>query len=173
MAYNRTSKVLSILVFASLFPIVAASLAYALPFNDDMVNNQLKTGQIMRPKPDGSIAVGSLQYHVASKPEAEKLENPIKADNVSVRKGERLFRINCFPCHGDITTKEYKGGPVASKFVMPPDITGDAYKQKTDGYIYSTIHFGGLAIMPALGWKLSPREHWDIINYIRKVQSSK
>ncbi|MCB0331689.1 MAG: cytochrome c, partial [Bdellovibrionales bacterium] len=41
---------------------------------------------------------------------------------------------------------------------------------KSDGHIFSYIHFGGVAIMPRYGYKLSPREHWDIVNYIRWMQ---
>jgi len=54
--------------------------------------------------------------------------------------------------------------------MSPPDLINDYYRQKSDGYLYGTIHFGGLAVMPGLGWKLSPEEHWDIINFIRQVQ---
>lgn len=147
---------------------------YALPFNDDMVNTQeFVAGETSRQKPDGSVAVGVLDYRVKDKAEAEKLTNPLKGDAKSAMYGKRLFQVNCSPCHGSIESKPYTPGPVAAKFASPPDITGETYKQKSDGYIYGTIHFGGMALMPALGWKLSPTEHWDIVNYIRKVQQDK
>lgn len=153
--------------------ILWCSHAAALPFNTDMVNVQPRAGAIMRPKPDGSVAVGSLDRFVESKEAATALVNPVKSDEKSVLRGARLFAVNCSPCHGDITKTPYAPGPVAEKFVMPPDITNDFYKQKPDGLFYATIEFGGLAVMPAMGWKLSPAEHWDIVNYVRSVQRTK
>lgn len=156
--------------------------ASALPFNDDMVqsrnsegrNMYFATGQIMREKPGDTVAVGSLEYQVHDKDEAAKLLNPKKDDSISWKYGKRLFQVNCSPCHGNIEAKTYSPGPVAQKFVSPPDITGEPYRtQRSDGYIYGVIQFGGMAVMPALGWKLSPAEHWDIINYVRHVQSEK
>ena len=153
--------------------LASAGSASALPFNDDMVDIQPRTGAIMKPKAANSVAKGSLAYRVENKQEAEKLTNPLKGDKFSAKSGKRLFRVNCYPCHGDIESPSYKPGPVAAKFMPPPDITNEYYEGKSDGYIYGVIHFGGLAVMPALGWKMSPTEHWDIINYLRSVQKAK
>lgn len=159
-------------LFATL--VVSVSNAKALPFNDDMVDNPMKTGRIMRPLPPGSLSDGSSTYHVASREDALKLSNPAKADEISIANGKRLFAVNCTPCHGDIESNPYKPGTV-SKFLPGPNLAMDLYKDKpdgrTDGSIYGTIHFGSISgLMPALGWKFSPTEHWDLINYIRKIQ---
>jgi mono/diheme cytochrome c family protein len=144
----------------------------ALPFNDDMVDVQKRTGVMMRQKAPGAVAVGMSKYHVESKAEAETLVNPVKADEGSLLRGRRLFAVNCTPCHGDISKKPYVAGYVAAKLpLIPPDPTTDSYKARSDGFFYGTIHFGGAALMPALGWKLSPNEHWDIVNYIRSQQA--
>jgi hypothetical protein len=46
------------------------------------------------------------------------------------------------------------------------------YKDRTDGYIFGAIHYGSYStLMPAYGWKFSIEEHWDMVNYIRKMQS--
>ena len=148
--------------------------ASALPFNDDMVNNPNKTGRIMRALPKDSIAIGARDYHITSKNDAMTYENPIKSDAASVLRGQRLFAVNCSTCHGDIASKQWTPGAAGKKFVMPPpDLTVERYKNVSDGYLFATIHFGGLVVMPALGAKLSPREHWDIVNYVRNVQQSK
>lgn len=162
--------------------LLSCAVAFALPFNDDMVHSKndkgghlyYSTGQIMREKPAGSIALGQLDYDVKSKDDAAKLQNPIKGDKKSALVGKRLFQVNCSPCHGNIEAQTYAPGPVAAKFASPPDISQEPYRsQRSDGYIYGVMNFGGLAIMPAVGWKLSPTEHWDIINYIRQVQTTK
>jgi mono/diheme cytochrome c family protein len=160
---------------ASLF---GATVAYALPFNDDMVDVQPRTGVSMRQKPPGSVPAGALSYRVETPQAAEALQNPIERSAESSMRGRRLWQVNCYVCHGDITAKDWKAGPVGEKFGMVPDIRAvDPARQKdyrdiTDGYFYSVIHFGSASrVMPGYGWKLSPSEHWDIINYIRDAQS--
>jgi mono/diheme cytochrome c family protein len=160
-------KLLLMVVLISL-----AGTAMALPFNDDMVENQITDGQLSRAIPEGSIPMGSLNYKVKSKEDAQKLTNPVKADDFSLRRGKRLFQVNCQACHGVLDSGTQIPAP-AGKFLGAPNISDPLYHSRTDGNIYGTIHFGGMAIMPALGWKLSPQETWDIINYVRSLQKSK
>jgi mono/diheme cytochrome c family protein len=146
------------------------SSAAALPFNDDMVSVQKRTGVMMRQKAPGTVAIGMSKYHVANREAAEALTNPLKGDAKSMANGKRLFAVNCLPCHGDISKKPYEPGQVGKKSLQtPPDLTSDMYKTRTDGSIYATIHFG-IRLMPGHGWKLSPTEHWDIVNYVRSQQ---
>jgi mono/diheme cytochrome c family protein len=155
---------------------VTLGSASALPFNDDMFDVQMRPGSTSRGKPKGSVPIGSLETRVASKEEALTLKNPIKSNPKSVRNGARLYKVNCLPCHGDISATPWVKGTVATLspiFAATPDISDKFYKEKPDGHFYGIIHFGGMAFMPAYGFKLSPDEHWDIINYIRKVQNSK
>ena len=169
---TKQSTVRAVLIVALVIG-VQVKVAQALPFNDDMVDNQKRTGVIMRGVPKDSVAVGFEKPMPKSKAEAGALTNPIAAEPVSVENGQRLFRVNCYPCHGDISQTPYQPGPVAvnSKGTIPGmDIGDKIYLDKTDGYLYATIHFGGLVIMPGLGWKLSDSEHWDIVNYVRSVQ---
>lgn len=173
---------------ARLVLLVAISIAMvhaanALPFNDDMVNVQKRPGSMMRPKAPGSVPVGSSSYMISQASEAQNLNNPLKGDASSSARGHRLFTTNCSPCHGDITQKDWQPGPVGQKWLasLPgttiADLRGNDpkrmkdYRNVTDGYIYGVIHFG-FGLMSGYGWKLSPTEHWDIINYIRSVQSA-
>lgn len=167
VALFRRSGVLAGIA-ASLF--ASANGAAALPFNDDMVDVQKRTGVIMREKAPGTVAVGMAEYYVANREDAEKLTNPLHGDPTSTANGKRLFTVNCQPCHGDISKKPYAPGPVGAKALqVPPDLTSDMYKTRTEGSIYATIHFG-IRLMPAHGWKLSPTEHWDIVNYVKNQQ---
>ncbi len=150
-----------------------SSVVFALPFNDDMVDVQIRPGSSVRAKAAGSVPLGTTEHRLEKKEDAFALVNPLKGNKNSAANGERLFGVHCSSCHGDISKSPYQPGPVAAKFMAPPDITLPFYKEKPDGYIYGTIHFGGLAMMPAVGFKLSPTETWDIINYIRGIQDSK
>ena len=74
--------------------------------------------------------------------EAMKVMNEIKAEvagklvkiclenAASVENGKRLFLIYCTLCHGPDAKG---GGPVAPKFIPPPDLTLDLFRQRSDG----------------------------------------
>ena len=99
---------------------------------------------------------------------AAKIPNPVKPTRDSVTVGKQRFDIFCTPCHGP----EAKGGvtgPVATKFIPPPDLTNaELQRQRTDGYWHSYIMVGG-AVMPAYGEALSSQEAWHIVNYLRSL----
>jgi mono/diheme cytochrome c family protein len=58
---------------------------------------------------------------------------------------------------------------VVPKFVPPPDLTADATKARTDGYIYAMIK-QGRGIMPRYGDKILGADRWNVVNYVRKLQ---
>jgi len=102
---------------------------------------------------------------------ATKVPNPVKPTKESVALGKERYGVFCAPCHGP----EAKGGvtgPVATKFIPPPDITNaELQRQRTDGYWHSYILVGG-AVMPAYGEALSSQEAWHIVNYLRSLAPS-
>lgn len=154
----------------SIFCPVLSSL-HALPFNDDMFHDQYKTGEVMRANPKGSIPLGVSSRWIESKDEAMKLTNPIAGDKDSIARGERLWGMQCTPCHGNWTGSGFKRAiPMTTGLPIGPDVSVEAYAERPDGLFFATIYFGGLAIMPRYSWKLSITEHWDIVNYIRKTQ---
>ncbi len=146
----------------------------ALPFNDDMVANQMRAGSIMKPKSPNSIPVGSLSMRISSAQEAEGmgLTNPKQGNSEAISNGQRLFSVNCAACHGDISKSDWTPGLAGQKFELkqPPNIGSGDFKNRSDASIYSTIHLG-FGLMPRLGWKLSADERWDVISYIRSVQA--
>ena len=164
-------KVRAIVVAAVLIPVAA----FALPFNDDMVDTQaLRTGEISRQAPAETVAIGTHRWHVESKEDAASLTNPKNGDKLAALNGKRLFEINCAPCHGKLTSVGVEPSPLASKIIMQgPDLGSDYYAAKPDGLFYGTMHFGGLAVMPRVGFKLSPDETWDIVTFIRSIQKSR
>jgi mono/diheme cytochrome c family protein len=99
---------------------------------------------------------------------AMKVPNPVKPSPASLTLGKERFLTMCTPCHGP----EAKGGvtgPVATKFIPPPDLTNpELQKQRTDGYWHSYIMVGG-AVMPAYGETMSSQEAWHVVNYLRSL----
>jgi mono/diheme cytochrome c family protein len=144
--------------------------AFALPFNQDMVGNQPSIGDIQRPEPGLSISRGSLQRDLLmTREEAVNLKNPVKATEQSVYHGDRLYNANCAPCHGRVLDGKVYLGTVQNQ-VPGPALFAESMWEKSDGHYFSYIHYGGMAIMPAYGWKLNFYEQWDIVNFIRKIQ---
>jgi mono/diheme cytochrome c family protein len=97
---------------------------------------------------------------------ARLLKNPVRPTAGSVEHGRQLFLIYCAVCHGP----DARGmGPVAPKFIPPPDLTLPMFRERADGFIYGTIRSGG-ALMPPFAEVLSPDERWDLVNFIRSLQ---
>lgn len=144
-------------------------LSFALPFNQDMVNNQYTLGLIMRSKPEGSVSISEAKRYVGKREDGAKLSNPIPVTRASLIHGRRAYNSNCSPCHGKFIGSKYIPGPVGSK-LGAVNLTLDYLKVMPDSHFFQFVHFGGMAIMPVYGWKLSIEEHWDIVNYIRSVQ---
>lgn len=97
----------------------------------------------------------------------KKLKNPLRPTKESIEIGKQLYGIYCALCHG----ADSKGsGPVAGKFVPPPDLTLEIFRNRPDGFVYETIRSGG-PLMPGQGDVLTPEERWHIVNYLRTLQS--
>ncbi len=138
------------------------------------VNNMTQTARVMPGErtfamPSGVVPRGaSLVIPKEQRELAAKVPNPVKPTESSLATGRGHFQTFCTPCHGP----EAKGGvtgPVATKFIPPPDLTNaELQRQRTDGYWHSYIVAGG-AVMPAYGEALSSQEAWHIVNYLRSL----
>ncbi len=83
-----------------------------------------------------------------------------------IARGQRLFAVYCTPCHG---TSGKGSGPVAAKMPKPADLTSAKYLAAADKLIYDAMASGS-GLMPPQAENLWPRERWDIVNYVRKLQ---
>ncbi len=96
------------------------------------------------------------------------LVNPVAADERSLRNGGQQFRINCSVCHGALGAGD---GPVARFGIpsMPIGAGSNAATRLSDGYLFGIIR-NGRGLMPPYN-RLEERDRWDVINYLRAVQS--
>jgi len=142
--------------------------AMAWPWSRDLMNQpsiKPQEGSVNK-YPVDSIPVGGPWTKVADRDAAEDIPNPVAATKASIRMGQALFRIYCMPCHG---VKGNGKGPVGKIFeLQPADLTSDYVKELTDGWIWGTITFGSY-IMPRYGYDTTPKERWDLVNYVRNV----
>jgi len=146
----------------------ATTLRY--PVVRDMRNSVVikpQKGLVLLPD-SASVPVGGLERDPGRDVLAATLVNPTAPADVpaSVKRGAAEFKRICVPCHGP----ELRGdGPVAAKFMPPPDLLGPVTRQRKDGYIYSYIRHGGV-VMPAHGAQVTREQAWDVINYLRQLQ---
>jgi mono/diheme cytochrome c family protein len=141
-------------------------------FVDNMTQTpKVQTGERVLAMPTGVVARGgSLILPREQRELAAKEPNPVKPTPDSVAVGKDRYTTFCQPCHG----AEAKGGvtgPVATKFVPPPDLTNAQLQAgRTDGYWHSYIMAGG-AVMPSYSEAMSSEEAWHVVNFLRSVAS--
>lgn len=134
-----------------------------IPFPTDMAE-QASFGYEDSPRllpPGDSVPVQGLSIIAEEFP-----ENPVRADQVSLQRGQILYSIHCQLCHGE---QGLGDGPLASYFDRTPEnLTGSVITAEFDGSVYLTIA-QGFGQMPPLAENLTPRERWDVVNYVRTL----
>ncbi len=118
-----------------------------------------------RPEPEDSVPLGA-EPPIADRDDAESLKDPVPRDAASVRRGAAIFHERCICCHG---AEGYGKGPVSRFFPPAPDLRFPAIVQRSDGYLFGTITFGGRAMPPYVDG-LTRNDRWDIVNFVRTLQ---
>jgi mono/diheme cytochrome c family protein len=167
----RGAEILTVMGYniatAALILLLGTGLAYGWPWSADMIKQpSVKPQTAPRVSPAESVPIQGKEPSMDRIEAGKKLRNPVEATAASVENGKRLFNTYCASCHGP----EARGdGPVAKKFIPPPDLRLEVFRQRPDGFIYETIRNGG-PLMPGQGEALLPRERWEIVNYLRTLQ---
>lgn len=87
-----------------------------------------------------------------------------------LKEGKRLYDIYCGICHGQKLDGQ---GPLfaSGKFAsMPANFKDGKYLNMSDGTMYAAIKFGKNA-MGSYASQLDVKQRWQVIAYIKKVQS--
>ncbi|MBI4233791.1 MAG: cytochrome c [Chloroflexi bacterium] len=125
--------------------------------------------------PEGAVPVTGRE--LAYEPDQYKaLANPVPRDAKVLQQANRLFQVNCAPCHG----AQGKGdGPTTTQFLIEKykytpivtlDLTSAQVQNLTDGEIFSFIT-NGLVVMPAWKKLLTEQERWMLVHAIRSLAS--
>lgn len=147
--------------------LIGVHVAYGWPWSRDMAKQpSIRPQEAPRVPPENAIPTRGKEPTMDRVKAGKILHNPVKPTAVSIENGKRLFHIYCTLCHGAGAKGD---GPVARKFVPPPDLTLEIFRKRPDGFIYETIRNGG-PLMPGQGEALSPQERWEIVNYLRSLQ---
>lgn len=152
--------------------LVLAPFIIGLLFTFEIIKIQFPTNMARNPSVDYQEgprrlpADGAVPIQGLSVIPEEFPTNPISADEVSVQRGKVLYTIHCRPCHGE---NGHGDGPLADYFDRTPEnLTSPQITAEFDGSVYLTIvlSFGQ---MPSLAENLTPRERWDVVNYVRTL----
>jgi len=164
--------ILVLLIVAGCGALMVAVIGYRWMHNMSETARVLP-GERVFPMPAGVVPRGGeLILPREQRDVAAKRPNPVKMTAASVAIGQQHFTTFCAPCHGP----EGKGGvtgPVATKFIPPPDLTNAEFqRQRTDGFWHSYILAGG-AVMPPYAEGLSSEEAWHLVNYLRSLVAAR
>lgn len=118
-----------------------------------------------RPEPEGSVPLGAGPRY-ESRDDTEGLANPVPPSPTSLARGRQIFGERCAPCHGP---DGHGGGPVSRFFPPAPDLAYRTVQERSDGFIWGTITYGGKA-MPTQREGLGDADRWDLVNQVRVIQ---
>ncbi|MFC1758599.1 c-type cytochrome [Planctomycetota bacterium] len=158
-------------------------------------NPVFPNGRTLQAPVAGTIARGQMPLHFAPTKEdairaGEELFNPYQVDppeeggneatedeatefaaklQDSVRRGGETFRVFCTCCHGGTGAGD---GPVTKRgFPPPPSLSTGKSRQMKDGQLFHVLTYGQ-ATMPDFRGQLSSDRRWDLVNFIRSLQSN-
>ena len=169
MIFNVKSKRFIIVAVLGVF--VSFSTAYSLPWSFDMWSqDSIQPFEEPVVFPQKSVTTDGKKVVLEDREKVEQIKvNPIPVSKESLEKGQELFKYNCIICHGP----EGKGdGPIVKKGLgfYPLNLAGPLTVNRTDGFIYAYIRYGGKVMMPAYSENISETDAWHVVNYVRKLQ---
>jgi mono/diheme cytochrome c family protein len=92
---------------------------------------------------------------------------PVTGSRELLERGQKVFTINCAVCHGATG----QGNGITTKYGLlgVANYHQDKYRQMADGQIFNTITNGYNSMM-AYGDKVTVKDRWAIVAYIRALQ---
>lgn len=100
-------------------------------------------------------------------PEAQKLKNPEPQNDETIEAGKKLYQRHCASCHGPQGRGD---GSQALAGGTPSDLTDETWDYgSSDGEIFVAIRDGVSADMLAYKDKLSEKQIWQLVTFIRSI----
>jgi len=122
-----------------------------------------RDGTAARPLPPGTVARGDLDR------DAEAADPP-EVTPALLARGQERFTINCVPCHG--AAGDGDGMIVRRGFPSPPSYHTQRLRAVQPQYLFGVIT-NGYGVMYSYATRVSPRDRWAIVAYIRALQLSR
>ena len=138
-------------------------------------------GPRLLPPPDSVPRTGrELKY--SSLQEYAGLTNPNQT--FTLTEAKELYRVDCLVCHGPNMTGDGPIVPMINKGPLPANLMSEISINATDGELFAFISKGGrqglsskqvgrdsTSPMPEFGLLLKEEERWQLVQYLREMQS--
>lgn len=153
--------------------IYAPDMTYSRAYDAYTSNPNFADGQTSRVPVSGAVAIGhDLPDHlVENDTNAYKTFNTAyRFDEAELKEGGRLYMIYCGICHGGDLDGN---GPLyaSGKFpAMPANFKDGKYQAMSVGTMYAAIKYGK-NLMGSYASQLDIKQRWQVIAYIKKIQS--
>jgi hypothetical protein len=130
-------------------------------------------GRSARPLVAGTVARGTLQedtlLYTGKTGGSDAATFPFPVTREVLERGRERFNIFCSPCHDRVGTGH--GMVVRRGFRPPPTFHTDKLRNAPAGHFFDVIA-NGFGAMASYGDRITPRDRWAIIAYIRALQIS-
>ena len=114
-----------------------------------------------------TAAAAPSPHNAVVSPEDAARKNPTRLTDVSVDRGKKVYKTQCALCHGD--TGDGKGDLAKEMTLNLPDFTKpDALAKRTDGELFAIVSTGKEP-MPSQKGRMTERQLWDLVNYLRAL----
>lgn len=104
------------------------------------------------------------------------LNNPFPITKQGLKEGKELYRVSCAICHGNKADGDgflvSEDNPNVKYPAQPANLMMDKFMDQSNGFYYFAI-MKGKNVMGSYADKLSYKERWDVIHYIRSLQAKK
>ncbi len=144
------------------------------PYSQLAYNPYLPKGMNAQAPVEGTVARGKMDYYYPypNTPEGyeqagKELKNPLPYTIENIKEGKRLYMHFCVYCHGP---KGMADGILVQKGKFPPPpIKFPERKDLPEGKMFHVITYGK-GLMGSHASQLTPKQRWQIIQYIRILQ---
>ena len=97
---------------------------------------------------------------------ADSLKNPLAVSQESISKGEELYNMYCFSCHGDTG---YGDGPAGGSMgIRPANFHDQKVIKQKDGALFWKLT-NGKGNMPPFKEALTEEQRWQLIVFLREL----
>jgi mono/diheme cytochrome c family protein len=148
------------------------TIAGTIPMGYDIPGHPSENSEVPKndiSSPLGEFSAGTDYYNTGKMSENWGTGIPLPISPELVERGRVVYTINCAVCHGATG----QGNGITSKYGLNgiANYHQDKYRTMADGQIFNTITHGYNTMM-AYGDKVTVKDRWAIISYIRALQKS-
>ena len=153
--------------------IIGAAMLAALAGCDQSMTSQprydtydtapaLPRGQSAQLPPEGTVSQ-------SANADRAETENPPEVSHALLVRGQERYDIFCAPCHG---LDGYGDGMIVERGFPPPPSYHSARLRAAPASHFLDVMTKGYGVMYSYASRVSPRDRWAIIAYIRALQLS-